>query len=146
MATRRRRLGLTAGVIRSLVPLGLRIGRTMFAAVPRPPAALTEPWAVSISTLVSSHPRVPSVAGRFLRRLDKFGSVSIGPTRIGFDDKTIRWKRVIEVRVYPTANPIPPSVVIDRESDRVREMLPPIPGRRWIVRKVAGVGLTVVTA
>jgi hypothetical protein len=37
-------------------------------------------------------------------------------------------------------------VVIDRESDRVREILPPIPGRRWIVGKVADGAMTVLTA
>jgi hypothetical protein len=145
MATRRQRLGH----FRSLVRLGVRIaehiGRTMLASVPRPSEAVTEPWRVSIATVVSSHPKVPSITGRFLRRLDKYGSVRIGPAAVGFDDKTIRWNRVIEIRAYPAAN-FPPSVVVDRESDRVREMLPPIPGRRWIVRTVAGGLVTVATA
>jgi hypothetical protein len=65
---------------------------------------------------------------------------------VGFDGKVIRWNRIIEIRAYPTANRIPPSVVIERESDRVREILPAIPGRRWIVRKVANGVMTVLTA
>jgi hypothetical protein len=137
--------------IRSLVRLGVRkavpAGRTMLASVPRPSPRLTEPWRVSIATLVSSHPRVPSIiARRLLRRMDKFASVTIGPAGVGFDDKTIRWSRILEIRAYPAANHIPPTVVIDRESDRLREMLPPIPGRRWIVGKVAGGAVTVLTA
>src|SRR5215469_1425770 len=120
-------------------------GRTMFAAVPRPSELLTKPWELSLATLVSSHPKVPSIAGRLLRRFDKFGSVMIGPKRVGFDEKTIPWNRVIEIRVHTTTNLVPP-VVLAREADRVRELLPPIPGRRWIVRKVAGALLTVVMA
>jgi hypothetical protein len=150
MATSRSRLGLVVGAIRALVRLGFRIvapaGRTMFASVPVPSATLAEPWQVSIATLVSSHPHVPSIAGRLLRRLDKFGSVTIGPARVGFDGRTVRWNRILEIRAYPTANHVPPSVVIDRESDRVREILPPIPGRRWIVRKVADAAVTMLAA
>jgi hypothetical protein len=97
---------------------------------------MTRPWDVSIATLVSSHPKVPSITGRLLRRFDRFGSVTIGPDQVGFDLKTIRWDRVIEIRVHPTANLVP-AVVLTREADRIRAMLPPIPGRRWMVRKVA---------
>jgi hypothetical protein len=130
--------------------VGVRIAvpavQTMLAHVQRPPVVLTEPWHVSIATLVSAHPKVPSIAARPLRRFDKFGSVTIGPARVGFDGKTIRWNRIIEIRTYPNASYIPPSVVINRESDRVREMLPPIPGRRRIVRAVAGGAVTVLSA
>jgi hypothetical protein len=119
----------------------------MFGSVPRPTQPLTGPWSVSIATVVSSHPKVPPfIVRRLLRRMDKFGSVTIGPTGVGFDDKTIRWNRILEIRAHPFANHVPPSVVIDRESDRVREMLPPIPGRRWIVGKVADGTMTVLTA
>jgi hypothetical protein len=151
LASRRSRLGFVFGGIRFVVWLGIRntipVGRTMFVAVPRPPQRLTGPWSVSIASLVSSHPKVPAVIARLLlRRLDKFGKVSLGPAGVGFDDKTIGWNRILEIRAYPAANHIPPSVVIDRESDRIRELLPPVPGRRWIVGKVAGVAATVVTA
>jgi hypothetical protein len=119
----------------------------MLASVPRPTEPLTGPWSVSIATLVGSHPKVPSIiARRLLRRMDKFGRISLGPAGVGFDDKTIRWNRILEIRAYPAANYIPPSVVIDRESDRFRELLPPIPGRRWIVGKVAFGAVTVLTA
>ena len=151
MTTSRTRRGLVLRSVRSLVRLGVRnavpAGARLFAAVPRPSEPLTGPWRVSIATLVSSHPRVPSlVARRLLRRVDKFASVTIGPAGVGFDDKTIRWSRILEIRAYPVANHIPPTAVIDRESDRLREMLPPIPGRRWMVGKVAGGAMTVLTA
>jgi hypothetical protein len=151
MATARSRQGFVFGGIRFVVRHGVRnaipVGRMMFAAVPRPTEPLTGPWSVSIATVVGSHPQVPSIlARRLLRRMDKFGSLTLGPAGVGFDDKMIRWNRILEIRAYPVANHIPPSVVIDRESDRVREMLPPIPGRRWIVGKVAGGAMTVLTA
>jgi hypothetical protein len=119
--------------------------RAMLAAVPRPASPIAQPWELSIATLIGSHPRVPSIAAKLLRRLDRFGRVSIRPDRVGFDDKTIRWSRVIEVRTYTTTGLVP-HVVIDREVERIREMFPPVPGRRWLVRKAAEGLLTVVMA
>jgi hypothetical protein len=81
----------------------------MFASVPRLVAPLTGPWSVSIASLDSSYPKMPPfIVRRLLRRMDKFGSVTIGPTGAGFDDKTIRWTQILEIRAYPFANYIPP--------------------------------------
>jgi hypothetical protein len=98
---------------------------------------------LSIASLVGNHPKVPSIAARLLHRLDQFGRVMIGPGRVGFDDKSVRWNKVIEIRTYATTDLVP-SVVVDREIDRIREMFPPIPGRKWMVTKVAN-GLVVLT-
>lgn len=102
--------------------------------LPRPASPIVEPWELSIGTLICRHPKVPSVAARLLRRLDQFGRVMIGPDRIGFDDKTVRWAKVIEIRTYVAACPVP-SVVVNREIDRIRELLPPVPGRKRILTK-----------
>ena len=136
---------LARAVIRLATRVVAPAGRSMLSAVPRPSGLLTNTWEVSIATLVGSHPRVPSITGRLLHRFDKFGSVIIGPKRVGFDEKTIPWSRVIEIRVHTTTNLIPP-VVLTREADRMRELLPPIPGRRWIVRNLADAMLTVAMA
>jgi hypothetical protein len=74
--------------------------------------------------------------------LDKYGRVTIGPDRVGFDDKAIKWNKVVEIRCYPTTNLVP-SVVVAREVDRIREAFPPIPGRRWLVTKAANSLVTV---
>jgi hypothetical protein len=146
-ATLSPRVGFVLAGIHRLVRLAFRMvgrgGRTMLSAVPRPPSPVTEPWEVSIGTLVCAHPKVPSIVGRLLRRFDKFGRVSIAPDRVGFDNKTIKWSRVIEIRSYPTKNLVP-DIVLDREIDRVREMFPPTPGRRWMLMKVAHVVSPVV--
>ena len=124
---------------------GERGVRATLAAVPRPASPVAEPWELSFATLLCRHPRVPSFAGRLLRRFDKYGQVVIGPERVGFDRKTVRWSKVIEIRTYPTTNLVP-SVVVDREIDRIREALPPVPGRRWIVTRMAEGLLTLLMA
>jgi hypothetical protein len=119
--------------------------RASLSAFPRPTSPIAEPWELSIAALVGQHRKVPSIAAKLLRRLDQFGRVTIGPDRVGFDDKTVTWRKVIEIRTYATTDVVP-SVVLDREIDRIREIFPPIPGRKWMVTKAANGMLTLIIA
>src|SRR5574342_1068929 len=94
-----------------------RAGRIL-ASMPRPASPVAQRWELSLATVVGRHPRVPRLVARGLRRFDKYGRVVITPDRVGFDGKTVRWSRVIEVRVCPTAGP-PPQPVLQREVARV---------------------------
>ena len=136
----RRRSRPAFGVFRWSLRLAARMVRASavraVAAVPRPTSPVAEPWELSIATMVRALPGVPSIAAWPLRRLDKFARVAIGPDRVGFDGKTVRWRRVVEVRLYPRRGPVP-AVVIDREVARLSDVLPPVPGRKWMVAKAA---------
>jgi hypothetical protein len=115
------------------------------AAVPRPAVPVTEPWQLSIATLLGVHPRVPGVAVRLLELLDRFGEVTVGPSQIGFDGEDIPWDKVVEIRTHPTATLVP-DIAVDKEVDRIRDLLPPVPGRKWVVSKAAECLLTLVMA
>lgn len=110
---------------------------------PRVPAG--ELWELSLGTLVGGHPRTPGVVRRALRLLDRFGAVAVGPDRVGFDADDVLWDRVLEVRTSKAFEMLT-AQALDREVDRLREMLPPLPGRTWLVTRATEVLATVVLA
>lgn len=101
-----------------------------------PPAPVTEPWALSMATLVRGNRDMPWAADKALGLLDRFGSVRIGPKEVGFDDVDVAWADVIEM---PTSNVVDhlSSRAIDSEVERLRALLPPFPYRARVVRAVA---------
>ncbi|WP_371497674.1 hypothetical protein OG871_17150 [Kitasatospora sp. NBC_00374] len=119
--------------------------RRALAAVPPPQAPAVEPWEVSIAALIGSHPKVPSPAVRLLHLLDDLGQVVIGPETVGFDGSEVAWDKVLELRLHSTADLLP-DVVVDKEVDRILDLLPPVPGRKWVVTRLAEGLLTLVQA
>jgi hypothetical protein len=107
--------------------------RDVLASAKRPVPG--RPWKLSVGGMIGRHPRVPKVVRKLLRLLDDFGAVVIGPSEVGFDGKTVKWEKVLEVRLHSTADLLP-DVVVDREIDRIRDFLPPVPGRKWAVTKI----------
>ncbi|MEV4559884.1 hypothetical protein AB0K51_23220 [Kitasatospora sp. NPDC049285] len=112
---------------------------------PRPDVPPTEDWEVSLAGLVARLPRVPGPAVKLLHLLDGLGQVSIGPEQVGFDGEQVDWSRVLEIRCHSSLDFLP-GVVVDREVDRIRELFPPVPGRRWLVTKAVEALLTVALA
>ncbi|WP_460363415.1 hypothetical protein [Actinocorallia lasiicapitis] len=103
------------------------------------------PWKLSLGGILGRHPKTPGVVRKLLGLLDDFGAVEIGPDEVGFDGDTVNWDRVLEIRRHSTADLLP-DVVIDREVDRIRDFLPPVPGRKWVVGKATELLLTFVMA
>lgn len=112
---------------------------------PKPAAPPLEPWEVSLAGLVGRLPHVPGPAVRLLHLLDGLGQVAVGPEEVGFDGETASWDKVLEVRCHSTVDLLP-EVAVEREVDRIREFLPPVPGRKWLVTRVAEALLTVAIA
>ncbi|WP_225846590.1 hypothetical protein [Streptomyces sp. HPF1205] len=110
---------------------------------PQVPAA--EPWKLSVGALVGRHRRTPGVVRKALGLLDGFGAVAVGPKGVGFDGDDIEWDKVEEIRTR-TAYEMLTTQALDREVDRLREFLPPVPGRKWVVTKATEVLTTVVLA
>ncbi|MEV6208629.1 hypothetical protein [Kitasatospora sp. NPDC051914] len=119
--------------------------RRALAALPPPEAPAVEDWEVSIAALIGRHPRVPGPAVWLLHQLDGFGQVSFGPEKVGFDGEDVDWAKVQELRLHSTLDLLP-DVVVDKEVDRIREFLPPLPGRKWVVTKAAEGLLTLALA
>ncbi|WP_344833602.1 hypothetical protein [Actinocorallia longicatena] len=102
-------------------------------------------WKLSVGGIIGRHPKTPGTVRKLLGLLDDFGAVEIGPDEIGFDGTTVAWDRVIEIRRHSTADLLP-DVVMDREVDRIRDFLPPVPGRKWVVTRATETLLTLVMA
>lgn len=111
-----------------------------------PPAVpALEPWKISIGALLLRHPQIPQLAHKALGLLDGFGAVHIGPDAVGFDGEEIAWDKVIEIRTR-NAFEVMTTQALEHEVDRLRQFLPPVPGRKWVVTKAAEAIATVVLA
>lgn len=119
--------------------------KTALDSVDRPAAPADRLWELSIAALVGRHPRVPGVAVKLLGLLDGFGAVAVGPGKVGFDGDEPSWDKVLEVRTHSMAGILPDSAV-EKEIDRIRAKLPPVPGRKWVVTKATEGLLTLVMA
>ncbi|MDB1090017.1 hypothetical protein PJ985_20875 [Streptomyces sp. ACA25] len=77
---------------------------------------------------------------RTLTMLDGLGSVQFGPEGLGFDGEEIPWEKVRGVRMHDGADLLT-SLAVEYEFERMGQVLPPVPGRAWVLRK-AGSALT----
>ncbi|MGP3973999.1 hypothetical protein ACTWQF_08095 [Streptomyces sp. 8N114] len=115
-------------------------------ALPAPAAPAREPWEFSLGALVSQHPRVPALTAKALRPLRSLGALSFGPESVGFDGEDIPWKKVVSLRLH-NAFAAMSTEGLDQEVDRIRDVLPPLPGRKWAVTKVVeGLGSVVLAS
>lgn len=110
-----------------------------------PRVPVTEDWKLSVGVLVGRHPRTPGVVRKALGLLDRFGAVRLGPAEVGFDGDDVEWDKVLEVRTRK-AFEMMTTQSLDREVNRIRELLPPLPGRKWVVTKAAEALTTIVLA
>ncbi|MFD7450684.1 hypothetical protein [Kitasatospora sp. NPDC059827] len=123
-------------------------GRWALAAlgsVAPPPVPATEPWKLALGTLIGRHPRTPAVAHKLLGLLDGYGAVHLGPVRVGFDGEEVEWDKVVEIRTRNAFEVLTTSA-LEQDVDRIREFLPPVPGRKWAVTKAGEALATVVLA
>ncbi|WP_030231024.1 hypothetical protein [Streptomyces sp. NRRL S-350] len=124
---------------------GGRWALTALGSVAPPPVPATEPWKLSVGTLIGRHPRTPAVVHKLLGLLDGLGAVHLGPAEVGFDGEVVAWDKVVEIRTR-NAFEVLTTTALEQEVDRVRELLPPVPGRKWVVTKAGEVLATVVLA
>lgn len=114
-------------------------------ALPAPAAPAAVAWEFSLGALVCRHPKVPAITARPLRLLDGLGAVRFGPETVGFDGEDIPWEKVIRLTLHDAFASMT-TAALDTEVDRIRDVLPPLPGRKWAVTKVVEGLLTVVLA
>jgi hypothetical protein len=100
-----------------------------------PDGPVSRPWGISVGMLLARSHDVPAVAAKLLGQLDRFGAIRLGPVGLGLDDDDVDWKDVREIRTAPVLA-ILTTAALEREVDRVRKMLPPVPGRKWIVTRL----------
>ncbi|WP_265521607.1 hypothetical protein [Oerskovia flava] len=103
---------------------------------PRPTYPLTAEWDASVAGLVRQVPYVPRVATRPLDLLDRFGSVHAGPTKVGLDGDEVEWERVVEIRTQPAWASLSADA-LEANLAQYLGVLPPLPGRSWVLRKIS---------
>ena len=103
------------------------LGKVVLPSVPA-----VEPWSLSLAELVGSSEVVPGPAIKVLSLLDSFGCIRVGPTGLGFDGTDVPWGDVREVRVAQLFELLT-RTALEKEVERLRRLLPPVPGRKWVV-------------
>lgn len=148
-------VGSAAAAGRSRVARGVEAGRegiasgdwvrTALGALPVPSAPAVATWEYSLGVLICLHPRVPAATAKLLTALDSLGAVRFGPEDVGFDGEYVPWEKVTGLRLHD-AFTVMTTDGLDAEIDRVREVLPPLPGRKWVVSKAVEAAATVALA
>ncbi|MFC0600089.1 hypothetical protein [Streptomyces palmae] len=115
----------------------------VLGTLPAPAAPAAEEWEFSLGALVCHHERVPAVTAKALGSLDSLGAVRFGPESVGFDGEDIPWDKVVRIQLHNGFAAMT-TEALDNEIDRIRELLPPIPGRKWAVTKIIDGLATVV--
>lgn len=118
---------------------------TALTSVPPPAVPVAEPWVLSVGALLGRHPRTPQLVHRALGLLDGFGAVHLGQESVGFDGEEIPWEKLVEIRTR-NAFEVMTTQALEQEVDRIRQLLPPVPGRKWLVTRAAEALATVVLA
>ncbi|WP_326598961.1 hypothetical protein [Streptomyces sp. NBC_01803] len=141
-----RRLGGLGASARSAVAASGSWMVARMSAYPGPVAVpVGEPWEFSVGALIARHPRVPKALAKPLGALDGLGSVRIGPEGLGFDgEDDVPWEKIVHIRLHNGVTAVA-AHSIEAESERLRALLPPLPGRRWALGKIAG-GLKTLVA
>ncbi|WP_159037331.1 hypothetical protein [Streptomyces specialis] len=107
-------------------------------AYPGPVAVpVDEPWEFGVGAQIARHPRVPGPLAGPLGALDALGSVRIGPEGLGFDgEDDVPWEKIVQLRLHNGFTAVA-AHSIDAETERLRGLLPPVPGRKWALGKGA---------
>lgn len=100
-----------------------------------PSAPITEPWALTISTLLGRWDRIPLPAMRALSVLDRAGSISVSPLGLGFDQENIEWSRITALTLLPVSQSLS-KAALHHEVARLSRLLPPIPGRKRLADRI----------
>ncbi|MFF5126777.1 hypothetical protein ACFY41_07515 [Streptomyces syringium] len=108
---------------------------SVLRSLPAPAAPTHEPWEFSLGALICRHPRVPAITAKALRPLDGIGALRFGPESVGFDGEDIPWSKVVGLQLHDAFSAMT-TEALDAEIDRIRDLLPPLPGRKWVVTKV----------
>ncbi|MFI1970507.1 hypothetical protein [Streptomyces cinnamoneus] len=114
-------------------------------SLPAPAAPARQEWEFSLGALICRHPRVPAITAKALRPLDAIGALRFGPESVGFEGEDVPWSKVVHVQLHDAFSAMTTDA-LDAEIDRVRDLLPMVPGRKWVVTKAVEGLATVMLA
>jgi hypothetical protein len=101
-----------------------------------PPLPWTNPWKCTLAGILLRRPNSPLLTLGPIAELDRFGALHLDGAHVGFDGKPHDWTKVTGIRLR-TAIDLLTNDAVEREVDRIRHFLPPIPGRKKLLMYLA---------
>jgi hypothetical protein len=117
----------------------------LIAAKEGPEVPLHGAWSVGLGEIVSGHPGLPGNLRLVARTLNRFGYLQISPDGIDVDGEAVLWEKIDEITFAPAVEVLTAGAV-QVEVERLTARLPPLPGRKWLVRQVVEVFLALCRA
>ena len=115
---------------------GGRWMRESIAAAPAPTVPWTNPWKCTLAGILVRRPGSPLLTIHPLTLLDRFGALHLDGEQVGFDGEPHDWSKVGGVRMH-TAFDLLTTRALGQEVDRIRPLLPPVPGRKRVLMFLA---------
>jgi hypothetical protein len=115
---------------------GGRWMRESIDAAPAPTVPWANPWKCTLAGILVRRPGSPLLTVHPLTLLDRFGALHLDAEQAGFDGEPHDWSKVGGVRMH-TAFDLLTTRALGQEIDRVRPLLPPVPGRKRVLMFLA---------
>src|SRR2546423_7921446 len=103
-------------------------------SIPMPSVPADAPWQLSLAGYLRQRTELPSLALKPLGLLDRYGEVAVGPDAMAFDGEDVPWNKVIRLVVRDVVEVVSEAAMA-HEAEKIRSMLPPVPGRKWVVER-----------
>ncbi len=100
--------------------------------IPMPSAPADALWEISLAAYLRRRTDLPSLALKPLGLLDRYGEVAVGPDHMAFDGEDVPWDKAVRVIVRDLVEVVSDKAMA-REAEKIRHLLPPVPGRKWVV-------------
>ncbi|MFL6112877.1 MAG: hypothetical protein ACJ786_16210 [Catenulispora sp.] len=101
-------------------------------SIPMPSVPADAPWQLSLAGYLRQRTELPSLALKPLGLLDRYGEITVGPDAMAFDGEDVAWDKVIRLVVRDVVDVVSQAAMA-HEAEKIRSMLPPVPGRKWVV-------------
>ncbi|WP_344076622.1 hypothetical protein [Luedemannella helvata] len=102
-------------------------------------------WRAGLGQMIGHRTGAPAALRPFVHQLDRLGAVVVSGDVVGFDGAEIRWENVTEVTLGPVVDVLT-AMAVPREVERLTAVLPPLPGRAWVVRQAVDTLVAVCVA
>jgi hypothetical protein len=120
-------VGAAVGQAAAVVP-------DLVTGIEGPTFPLHSEWGIGLGQILGSHPAFPGGLRGVALNLDRLGGLRISPHAINIDGETVPWEKISEITFGPVLDVVT-SRALQREVARLTGLLPPVPGRKWLVRQ-----------
>ena len=108
------------------------MGDQKIPTIPMPSVPAAALWELSLAAYLRRRTDLPSLALKPLGLLDRYGEVAVGPDHMAFDGEDVPWGKAVRVIVRDVVEVVSDAAMA-REAEKIRHLLPPVPGRKWVV-------------